>query len=72
MEIDPEDPTLIKKIKQKMKSELQSRTQHQELALIACMLNQFTKDRDFLPTEDAHQLPLRIAFNSDEKAAKKN
>lgn len=73
MEIDFEDPTLIKKIKEKMKSELQSRTQDRELALMACMLNPFTKD--FLPTEerlDAHQLLLRIALNSDEKAAKKN
>lgn len=74
MEIDSEDPTLIKKIKEKMKSELQSRTQDRELALMACMLNPFTKDLDFLPTEerlDAHQLLLRIALNSDEKAAKK-
>lgn len=40
---------------------------------MACMLNPFTKDLDFLPTEerlDAHQLLLRIALNSDEKAAK--
>lgn len=74
VEIDSEDPTLIKKVKEKMKSELQSRTQDRELALMACMLNPFTKDLDFLPTEerlDAHQLLLRIALNSDEKAAKK-
>lgn len=74
MEIDSEDPTLIKKIKEKMKSELQSRTQDMELALMACLLNPFTKDLDFLPTEerlDAHQLLLKIALNSNEKAAKK-
>lgn len=74
VEIDSEDPTLIQRIKEKMKSELQRRTQDRELALMACMLNPFTKDLDFLPTEerlDAHQLLLRIALNSDEKAAKK-
>jgi hypothetical protein len=59
IEKDPDDPTLIKKMKDKMQSELQSRTQDRELALMACILNPFTKNLEFLPVDDrikAHQL----------------
>lgn len=66
MEIDCEDPTLIKKIREKkMMSELQSRTQDRELILMASMLYPFNKDLDFLPKEErlnAHPLLVKLPY----------
>lgn len=66
MEIDCEDPTLIKKIREKkMMSELQSRTQDRELILMASMLYPFNKDLDFLPKEErlnAHPLRVKLPY----------
>lgn len=66
VEIDCEDPTLIKKIREKkMMSELQSRTQDRELILMASMLYPFNKDLDFLPKEErlnAHPLLVKLPY----------
>lgn len=79
MEIDCEDPTLIKKIREKkMMSELQSRTQDRELILMASMLYPFNKDLDFLPKEErlnAHPLLVKLPYiqilkNQQEKSKK--
>ncbi|XP_062577042.1 E3 SUMO-protein ligase ZBED1-like [Saccostrea cucullata] len=57
-EISDEDSAVIKKIKQKMQAELNKRTQSEDISLLACLLNPFTKGLDFAPEERerAHSL----------------
>lgn len=64
--VSPDDTQLIQKIKTKMNTELDHRdlAEDRELILMACMLNPFTKDLNFLSCEeksDAHALLLKKA-----------
>lgn len=64
--ISPDDSQMVQKVKAKMNTELKQRdlTEDRELILMACMLNPFTKDLDFLPYEeksDAHSILLKKA-----------
>lgn len=65
IKIDEEDPDAIKTLKLKMISELESRTQDTEIAMMACMLNPYTKNLDFLETDQrvsAHSCLLKEAL----------
>lgn len=57
-EISDDDAAVIKKIKQKMLAEMNKRTQSEDISLMACLLNPFTKGLDFVPEEreKAHAL----------------
>lgn len=57
-EISDDDAAVIKKIKQKMLAEMSKRTQSEDISLMACLLNPFTKGLDFVSEEreKAHAL----------------
>ena len=50
-ELSDDDSTVIKKIKQKMQAEMNKRTQSEDISLMACLLNPFTKGLDFVSEE---------------------
>jgi len=66
MQVDNEDLPVIQKVKQIIQTEMSSRTKGKELALMACVLNPFTKGLEFLsPSEKelANKLRLENAQN---------
>ena len=66
MQVDNQDPPVIQKVKQIIQTEMASRTKDKELALMACVLNPFTKGLEFLsPSEKelANKLLLENAQN---------
>ena len=70
VEINEDDPHQIKQLKGRMGSEIESRTRDKELAVMACVLNPFTKSLDFLSVNErleGHQLLLKAALGLESK-----
>ena len=74
-EVNDDELKGIRDTKQKMKAQLDTRTKDRDLAIMACMLNPFTKQLDFFSLEqrlDGHAMLLREALGvSDEVLVKK-
>ena len=75
----PDDPPIIRVLKNKVRSSLELRTATEELASLACMLIPYTKDFVFMSDEraEAHELLRRLALGLNDivvikKEKKKN
>ena len=70
MKINENNPHQIKQLKGRMSSEIESRTQDKELAVVTCVLNPFIKSFDALSANeclDGHQMLLKAALNIEPK-----
>lgn len=66
-EIQPDDFVLIQKVKRNIQQEIMNRTKPEDISLLGCIVNPFTKDLDFMPgnREEAHNLLRNAVFSVD-------